>query len=134
MSAYTGPEPPGDLTESDMIDIRQRNRQMLLQQREEALQARRDYELESSTSLTVSRETHLELATAAMRFHDVLRPLDHDRLDCEFPAAEWAKDAIFGTDDAVYEHPDTTPERFAELVDDLDDVAHQLGFVPEVER
>lgn len=134
MTAYTGPEPPGDLNEADMVEIRQRNRQMLLQQREEALRAKRDYEIEHNTNLTISDETHLELAAAAMRYHDMLRPLDHDEHELEFPAAEWAKDVLYGTDDAVYEHRDTQAWRFAKLVDDIDDVARHLGFVPEVER
>lgn len=121
--------PPGDLTPADMAHIQAMSRQRILQAREEALLCRRQYDEQIEMNGEVGRELHAELAAAMMNLHRRFR-LYKDEID-EYPDLEPLRERIFQSDVHVADNPETPAEAFANGIEELDAVAHKLGFVPE---
>jgi hypothetical protein len=124
--------PPGDLTPQDMAYIQARSRQRILQTREEALLCRRQYDEQLELTGDVGRDLHADLAAAMMSLHSRLR-LYRDDVD-EYPEIDALRREAIGSDEHVADNPETPAAAFADGIDALDAVAHDLGFVPEVER
>jgi len=126
----TTPDAPGDLTESDMKEIRARSRQRILQKREEALTYRREYDAQLAAG-EIGRDLHRDLVAAAMNYHRALWKY-RDEYPGEFPEIDGLKQEVVEYDGHVADNPETPPEPFAATIDALEDVALRLGFA-EVE-